>query len=541
VQSFQTPESLFGYYDASVNSSISPIVDHILNESGANVSANQLGYLGNAVAGYVQGEIASGKNLNDAFLSVAQQFGMNPQDAAAYAVNAVIDAAAKDTIYGVPVDEAAKQLAADPLGLFISNLGIQGVDTKALEIQAGLRPSDAQQALMDQIATLESGLTTQINTQGEQFQTLLNQYQEAGLSADQALQQTINDLSSNLGAQINTQSDQFQTLLNQYKEFGMTENEALRQTISDMQTGLTGQINTQSEQFQTLLDQYQQTGLTANEALQRTIADMQTGLTGQINTQGEQFQTLLNQYQELGMTANEALQQTIADMLSNQNVINNDLLSQIQAANQPVVTTPTVTPTTGSSSGTTVTAPTAAEINAQAAARADRQATEGSASIGETSTGGVVRDSSGNAVTDSEGNAIGYGDYYSSSDSDSGSSGGGGSSSSSRYCCSRMVHHGLWDVNHEFARLTVWSRKQPRWWRSGYPVWGKIVAKHLLGKVGFWTEVMQAFYDNKVRNKPRTWKSTLGELVIFPGAFVCGMIWREVPRGARLADPKEFA
>jgi hypothetical protein len=200
--------------------------------------------------------------------------------------------------------------------------------------------------------------------------------------------------------------------------------------------------------------------------------------------------------------------------------------------------------------------------------------------------GGVVTDSQGNPVTTTDGTPVGWGvgvspTYNSSSDGlsssqrseaantgmatneagqtvsnaatiaaqdaasfgDSGgdSGGGGGGGGSSRYCCSRMVHHGLWDVNHEFARLTVWSRKQPRWWRSGYPVWGKIVAKHLLGKVGFWTEVMQAFYDNKVRHKPRTWKSTLGELVIFPGAFVCGMIWREVPQGARLADPKEFA
>lgn len=205
--------------------------------------------------------------------------------------------------------------------------------------------------------------------------------------------------------------------------------------------------------------------------------------------------------------------------------------------------------------------------------------------------GGVVTDSQGNAVTSTDGTAVGWGvgvsptysggsssgglsasqasqaastgsytndsgqsvsndasiaaqDAASFGDSDSGSDsggGGGGGGGSSRYCCSRMVHHGLWDVNHEFARLTVWSRKQPRWWRSGYPVWGKIIAKHLLGKVGFWTDVMQAFYDNKVRHKPRTWKSTLGELVIFPGAFVCGMIWREVPQGARLADPKEFA
>jgi hypothetical protein len=52
---------------------------------------------------------------------------------------------------------------------------------------------------------------------------------------------------------------------------------------------------------------------------------------------------------------------------------------------------------------------------------------------------------------------------------------------------------------------------------------------------------MQAFYDNKVRNKPRTLKSTLGELVIFPGAFVCGMIWHKIPEKATLADPREFA
>lgn len=199
--------------------------------------------------------------------------------------------------------------------------------------------------------------------------------------------------------------------------------------------------------------------------------------------------------------------------------------------------------------------------------------------------GGVVTDSQGNAVTTAEGTPVGWGvgvsptysggssgggltasqaseaastgsytndsgqsvsnaasiaaqDAASFGDSDGGGGGGGGGSS--RYCCSRMVHHGLWDVNHEFARLTIWSRKQPNWWRSGYPVWGKIVAKHLLGKVGFWTDVMQAFYDNKVRKKPRTIKSTIGELVIFPGAFVCGMIWKDIPTKATLADPKEF-
>jgi hypothetical protein len=118
--------------------------------------------------------------------------------------------------------------------------------------------------------------------------------------------------------------------------------------------------------------------------------------------------------------------------------------------------------------------------------------------------------------------------------------GNSGNGNSSRYCCSRMVHHGLWDVNHEFARLTVWSRRQPNWWRSGYPVWGKVIAKNLLQEEGFWTDVMQAFYDAKVRKQPRTIKSTIAEIVIYPGAFVCGMIYKDIPTKATLADPSEF-
>ena len=121
--------------------------------------------------------------------------------------------------------------------------------------------------------------------------------------------------------------------------------------------------------------------------------------------------------------------------------------------------------------------------------------------------------------------------------------GGGGSDGGSdggRYCCSRMVHHELWTVEREFARLSAWSRKQPDWWRSGYNVWGKVVAKHLLGKQGFWTEVMQAFYDHHVMKKPHTMKSRLADLVIYPGSFVCGHIWKHIPEQARLSRPEEF-
>ena len=123
---------------------------------------------------------------------------------------------------------------------------------------------------------------------------------------------------------------------------------------------------------------------------------------------------------------------------------------------------------------------------------------------------------------------------------DAAASNSGGGGSSGRYCCSRMVHHGLWDVNHEFARLTVWSRRQPNWWRSGYPVWGKVLAKNLLKEKGFFTDLVQAFYDVKVRKQPRSIKSTIAEIMIYPGVFVCGMIYKDIPTKATLADPSEF-
>ena len=116
----------------------------------------------------------------------------------------------------------------------------------------------------------------------------------------------------------------------------------------------------------------------------------------------------------------------------------------------------------------------------------------------------------------------------------------GGGSTNSRWCCSRMVHHDLWTVEREFSRLSAWSRKQPNWWRSGYPIWGKVVAKHLLKKKGFWTSVMQAFYDHHVMKKPHTLKSMLANAIIFPGSFICGMISKKIPEGVSLADTREF-
>ena len=82
--------------------------------------------------------------------------------------------------------------------------------------------------------------------------------------------------------------------------------------------------------------------------------------------------------------------------------------------------------------------------------------------------------------------------------------------------------------------------KQPDWWRSGYDVWGKVLAKTFLRKKGFWTDIMQSFYDYHIRNKPFTWKTALAHVMVYPGAFICGHIWTKVPKTARLAKLEEL-
>ena len=124
--------------------------------------------------------------------------------------------------------------------------------------------------------------------------------------------------------------------------------------------------------------------------------------------------------------------------------------------------------------------------------------------------------------------------------SQSSGGGGGGGGGGGRWCCSQMVHHGLWNQSYQFSRVTVWSSKQPNWWRSGYNVWGKVIAKYLLNKKGFWTEVMQSFYDNHVRKQKRTLKSTIADIIIYPGSFICGLIWKKIPTKARLAKKEEL-
>lgn len=148
----------------------------------------------------------------------------------------------------------------------------------------------------------------------------------------------------------------------------------------------------------------------------------------------------------------------------------------------------------------------------------------------------AVTDSKGNAVTST--NAKGEKTVVTSAPrSDDGGGGGGGGG---RWCCSQMVHHGIWTHQGEFARLTVWSMKQPNWWRSGYDVWGKVLAKTFLRKQGFWSNIMQSFFDYHIRNKPYTWRTALAHVMVYPGVFVCGHIWTKVPETVRLAKFEEL-
>lgn len=124
------------------------------------------------------------------------------------------------------------------------------------------------------------------------------------------------------------QLTQMQTLLDQYQQLGMTQQEATQRALADMRTDLSGQINTQGQQFNTLLDQYQQMGMTQQEANQRALADMRTDLSGQLagvqnnvnstasqlEAQGQQISMLATQYEQMGFTQQEALDRAMQDM-----------------------------------------------------------------------------------------------------------------------------------------------------------------------------------------------------------------------------------
>jgi hypothetical protein len=174
----------------------------------------------------------------------------------------------------------------------------------------------------------------------------------------------------------------------------------------------------------------------------------------------------------------------------------------------------------------------AAKNKVAADAAAKRQAQERGDPPDRVNKTSAVTDSKGNAVTST--NAQGKKTIVTSAPREEKDDSGG------RWCCSQMVHHGVWTHQGEFARLTVWSMKQPNWWRSGYDVWGKVLAKTFLRKQGFWSGIMQSFFDYHIRNKPYTWRTALAHVMVYPGVFICGHIWTKVPETVRLAKFEEL-
>jgi hypothetical protein len=171
----------------------------------------------------------------------------------------------------------------------------------------------------------------------------------------------------------------------------------------------------------------------------------------------------------------------------------------------------------------------AQEVASDPGSWSDSQRSE-AAETGMVSSGGV---SVSNDATIAAQNEAMFGGDSNTSDSNSGSNDG-------TYCCSRMVHLGVWGETKELARMHVWHHAQPKWWIAGYSVWGKIVADTLFRKKGFWTDVMQAFYEHRIKNKPRTLKSVIADLVIYPGVFVCSMLWRNAPETTRYVPEDEM-
>ena len=169
-----------------------------------------------------------------------------------------------------------------------------------------------------------------------------------------------------------------------------------------------------------------------------------------------------------------------------------------------------------------------------------RSASSGSGSSG----GGYYGDNSGgtNRISGKS-----YTPNYDFNPNDFTSNYGGSSSSSSssggRWCCSSMVHAGLWSEKREFARMTSWSIKRfaPKhsWWLQGYNKWGKWVAKNIVSKFDWGKDLMQSFYDYHVESKPYSYKTFLAQAIIFPASWVVGTFGKEEELGAPRVATKE--
>ena len=268
-------------------------------------------------------DIPKGVSEQDVQTIVSQAFAENPGIKIGD-VQSIVDSAVSKIPTGVSQDELTRSLGTTEQNV-LAKVGAQGEQFQTLFDQYRQLGMDADTALRQTVDDLGTNVGSQFEKQNEQFQTLFDQYRQLGLDEDAATRQTIDDLGStfgeqlsglktDVGSQFEKQGEQFETLLQQYRDLGMEESDAIRQTIDDLSTNVGSQFEKQGQQFETLLQQYRDLGLDEDAAMRQTIDDLGTNITGQISQQGDEFQTLLQQYRDLGLDEDAAIRQTIDDL-----------------------------------------------------------------------------------------------------------------------------------------------------------------------------------------------------------------------------------
>lgn len=87
------------------------------------------------------------------------------------------------------------------------------------------------------------------------------------------------------------------------------------------------------------------------------------------------------------------------------------------------------------------------------------------------------------------------------------------------YCCTAMVSNRRWKLK-KLKKMEQWHKSQPKWWREGYDVWGKFVAKNILRDgSGIWGKMMNAFYDRKVKGSKFTIYTFSAYAIIYSGVI----------------------
>lgn len=215
-----------------------------------------------------------------------------------------------------------------------------------------------------------------------------------------------------------------------------------------------------------------------------------------------------------------SINQQIADAMIDQAFEEAIAEDEANKASTPAPTpAPAPAPTTSSSSS--YTAPTRVTVDEFEAAiaqdAANKASTSSSGGSGSSSSSGGLSTSNGGLTKNSNGT---YTVNKTTSSSSSGSSSGG---SSGTYCCTKMRDRGIWDSPIKVYRMHKWHYDQPQWWRDGYDVWGKVIADKLIAKGKFFPDLLDAFYDRKVKKGKITAKSLMANVIMYPAVFAIGM------------------